>query len=207
LGSRHGIGDETKASQCRGPTLRCEKHSQKERLHHDSQRAHRAAHGAIASGSNAQAFDKQAFDKQAFDKAEQALSQRHGSGSRRARRLDPPVRGRASASLRPERILCRSIAVGAITVGERAKAGSCVLAGIGIAYCRRISGEPTPSKSGGLCSRSKRLAVTRALPEGPVRRSRDPCAPVYRWAPRATRYAEIAETPQRCGPTHVCVCR
>ena len=207
MGSRHGIGDETKASQCRGPRLRCEKHSQKERLHDDSQRVHRAAHRAIASGSDAQASDKQAFDKQAFDKADQALSQRHGSGSRRARRLDPPVRGRASASLRPERILCRSIAVGAITVGERAKAGSCVLAGIGIAYCRRISGEPTPSKSGGLCSRSKRLAVTRALPEGPVRRSRDPCAPVYRWAPRATRYAEIAETPQRCGPTHVCVCR
>jgi hypothetical protein len=54
--------------------------AQRERLHDDSRRAHRA----IASGASAHVFSAHAFDK--------ALSQRHGSGSRRPRRLVPPVR-------------------------------------------------------------------------------------------------------------------
>ena len=54
--------------------------AQRERLHDDSRRAHRA----IASGPSAHVFSAHAFDK--------ALSQRHGSGSRRPRRLVPPVR-------------------------------------------------------------------------------------------------------------------
>ena len=152
--------------------------AQRERLHGDSQRAHRA----IASGPSAHVFSAHAFDK--------ALSQRHGSGSRRPRRLDPPVRDRASASLPRGRISCRSIAF-----GETATAGSCVLARIGIAYRRPTSGEPTPSKSGGLRWRSKRLAVTWALPEGPLRRARGSRSPAYRCARRATRYAEISMDP------------
>jgi hypothetical protein len=139
--------------------------AQRERLHDDSQRAHRP----IARGPRAHAFDK-------------ALSQRHDSGSRPPRRLDPPVRDRASASLPRERILCRSIAV-----GERARVSSSLLARIGIASCRPIPGEPTPSKSGGLCSRSKRLAVTWALPEGSVRRARGSRPPADRCARPATR--------------------
>jgi len=153
--------------------------AQRERLHDDSQRAHRAitswavASWAITWGPSAHAFD-------------QALSQRHGSGRRLPRRLDPPVRARASASLPAERILRRSI-----PVGETAKAGSSVRARIGIAYCRPTSGEPTPAKSNGLCWRSKRLAVTWAVPEGPLRRSRASRPPAYRCARRATRYPEI----------------
>ena|SRR6476646_2111356 len=101
LSSRRGTGDETWLARAAARWLRREKHSPKgERLHDDSQRAHRA----IASGPNAQAFDNaegfdnaQAFDNaEAFDNAQafdKALSQRHGSGSRPPRRLDAPVRG------------------------------------------------------------------------------------------------------------------
>jgi hypothetical protein len=88
LSGRRGTGDETWLARAAADGCGARSIAQRERLHDDSQRAHRA----IASGPNAQAFDNaHAFDNaQAFDKA---LSQRHGSGSRPPRRLDPPVRG------------------------------------------------------------------------------------------------------------------